>query len=113
MWVAVAAHFLLVRPVRFLAEAESSASSTTTSKSFIVDGIYNSFGQGYTINPDTTIFIPLSSGEVLEHSDTYSGVMVVATSVNSVTDVTAELRHSSDRTSGRPQLVLSYHQYSR
>jgi len=69
----------------------SSTSSTTTSKSFIVDGIYNSFGQGYTIDPDTTIFIPLSSGEVLEHSDTYSGVMVVATSVNSVTDVTAEL----------------------
>ncbi len=68
-----------------------SSSSTTTSKSFIVDGIYNSFGQGFTIDPDTTIFIPLSSGEVLLHSDTYSGVMVVATSVNAVTDVTAEL----------------------
>ncbi len=69
----------------------SSSSSTTTSKSFIVDGIYNSFGQGFTIDPDTTIFIPLTSGEVLEHSDTYSGVMVVATSVNAVTDVTTEL----------------------
>jgi putative ABC transport system permease protein len=69
----------------------ASSSSSSTSKSFIVDGIYNSFGQGFTIDPDTAIFIPLSSGEVLEHSDTYSGVMIVATSVNAVTNVNAEL----------------------
>lgn len=69
----------------------SSSSSASTSKSFIVDGIYNSFGQGFTIDPDTAIFIPLSSGEVLLHSDTYTGVMVVASSVSAVTNVNTEL----------------------
>lgn len=69
----------------------SSSSSAATSKSFIVDGIYNYFGQGFTIDPDTAIFIPLSSGEVLLHSDTYNGVMVVATSVDAVTTVNTEL----------------------
>lgn len=67
-----------------------SASSTTT-KSFIVDGIYSQFGQGFFVNPDTAIFIPISSGESLLHSDTYSGVMVIATSVNAVSEVSTEL----------------------
>ncbi len=70
------------------AGAQSSSAST---KSFIVDGIYNSFGQGFFIDPDTAVFIPLSSGQALEHSSTYSGVMVVATSVNTVSEVSTEL----------------------
>ncbi len=69
----------------------SSSSSATSTKSFIVSGIYNSFGQGLFIDPDTAVFIPLSSGQTLMHSSTYSGVMVVATNVTEVTEVSGEL----------------------
>jgi putative ABC transport system permease protein len=68
-----------------------SSSATSTTKSFVIDGILSSFGQGFFVNPDTAIFIPLSSGQSLEHSDTYSGVMVVATSVGTVNEVSTEL----------------------
>ncbi|MDG6994478.1 MAG: FtsX-like permease family protein [Nitrososphaerota archaeon] len=71
--------------------AGATGSSASTTKSFIVDGIYNSFGQGFFIDPDTAVFIPLSSGQALEHSSTYSGVMVVATSVDTVSEVSTEL----------------------
>ena len=69
----------------------SSASSSSSTKSFIIDGIYNSFGQGFFVNPDTAVFIPLSLGQLLEHSDSYSGVMVAAASVSTVNEVSSEL----------------------
>jgi putative ABC transport system permease protein len=66
-------------------------SSASTKKSFVITGIYNEFGQGFLISPDTTIFIPLASGEqILKNSD-YTGIMVVATSPSTVTEVTNEL----------------------
>lgn len=69
----------------------ASPSSASTKKSFVVRGIYDQFGNGFNISPDTTIFIPLAAGEQILKSTTYTGVMVVASSPSAVTEVTNEL----------------------
>jgi putative ABC transport system permease protein len=69
----------------------SSQTATSTKHSFVVTGIFNSFGQGFLISPDSTVFIPLSSGEAILHSTTYTGIMVIASSPNTVSGVTSEL----------------------
>jgi len=69
----------------------SSQSSATTQRSFVVSGVYADFGQGFGIDPDTSIFIPLSAGQLILHSDSYSGLMVVASSATAVTPVIAEI----------------------
>ncbi len=69
----------------------NSAASTSSTKSFIVRGIFNSFGQGFFVNPDDDVFVPLAGGEALLHSYDYTGVMVVAQSPALVTQVTSEL----------------------
>jgi putative ABC transport system permease protein len=69
----------------------ANSNSAATKHSFVVTGIFNSFGQGFTISPDSTIFIPLTSGEQILHSSTYTGIMVVASSPGTVTEVTNEL----------------------
>jgi putative ABC transport system permease protein len=68
-----------------------SASSTTTQRSFVVDGIYSGFGQGFGINPDTSVFVPLSTGQLILHSGSYSGIMVVASSASDVNNVITEI----------------------
>jgi len=68
-----------------------SASSTTTQRSFVVEGIYSSFGQGFGIDPDTSVFVPLSTGQLILHSDSYSGIMVVASSASDVSNVITEI----------------------
>ncbi|HYA55895.1 MAG TPA: ABC transporter permease [Nitrososphaerales archaeon] len=68
-----------------------SASSTTTQRSFVVDGIYSSFGQGFGIDPDTSVFVPLSTGQLILHSASYSGIMVVASSASDVNNVITEI----------------------
>jgi len=65
--------------------------SSGTSRSFVVRGIYNSFGQGLNINPDTSIFIQLSAGEQITHSETYTGLIVIASSPSTVAQVESEL----------------------
>ena len=79
--------------VFFVGGASSSASSSsgTTQRSFVVSGIYSSFGQGFGINPDTSVFVPLSTGQLILHSDDYSGLMVVASSANTVNNVVTEI----------------------
>ena len=67
------------------------SSSIGSQKSFIIRGVLNTFGQSFFINPDQGIFIPLSEGQSLLHTDKYSGVIVVATSVNVVTQVADEI----------------------
>lgn len=69
----------------------SSSSSAATAHSFVVTGIYNAYGQGFEISPDSSVFIPLASGEQLLKSTTYTGIMVVAASPSAVTEVTDEL----------------------
>ena len=69
----------------------ASGGSTTTQRSFVVDGTYSSFGQGFGIDPDTSVFVPLSSGQLILHSDSYSGIMVVASSASDVNNVITEI----------------------
>jgi putative ABC transport system permease protein len=69
----------------------SNTAPTSSTKSFIVRGVYNSFGQGFFINPDDDVFVPLAGGESLLHSYDYTGVMVVAQSPSLVNQVISEL----------------------
>lgn len=71
--------------------ASSGGSSGVSEKSFVVRGVYNKFGQGLFINPDTGIFVPLSEGQALLHTDHYSGIVVVASSAATVNEVLNEL----------------------
>jgi putative ABC transport system permease protein len=56
-----------------------------------VRGIYKSFGQGLNINPDDSVFVQLSAGEQITHSETYTGLIVIASSPKTVTTVESEL----------------------
>lgn len=71
--------------------AGGASSSSSSAKEFVIRGVYDQFGTGYNINPDTTIFIPLSEGESVLKSSTFTGIMVVASSPGAVTTVTDEL----------------------
>jgi putative ABC transport system permease protein len=67
------------------------SSGVSGQKSFIIRGIYNKFGAGFFINPDSGIFVPLSEGQALLHTNHYSGIIVVASSASTVNEVTNEL----------------------
>jgi len=78
--------------VAFTSGAGSGGATIGTSqRSFVVSGIYSSFGQGFGIDPDTSVFVPLSTGELILHSASYSGIMVVASSASDVTNVITEI----------------------
>lgn len=66
-------------------------SQLSGSRTFVVRGIYAPFGQGFFINPDDSVFVSLSSGQALLHTNDYSGVIVVATSSDTVNEVTTEI----------------------
>jgi putative ABC transport system permease protein len=72
-------------------QAAAAGSSGTTQRSFVVSGIYSDFGQGFGINPDTSVFVPLSTGQLILHSASYSGVLVVASSPGGVNGVITEI----------------------
>ena len=78
--------------------AASSSSSAATQRSFVVSGIYSSFGQGFGINPDTSVFVPLSTGQLILHSSSYSGLMVVASGTNTVNTVVTEIEDAYGQT---------------
>lgn len=65
--------------------------SSTGQKSFVVRGVFNEFGAGLFVNPDTSIFVPLSEGQSLLHTNHYTGIVVVATSASTVSEVLNEL----------------------
>jgi len=69
----------------------ASSAAASSKKSFVIRGVFDQFGQGFGITPDSTIFIPLASGEQVLKSSTYTGIMVVASSPSSVTEVTNAL----------------------
>jgi putative ABC transport system permease protein len=75
----------------FFFSSGAQPSSTATGHSFVVTGIYSEFGQGFGINPDTSVFIPLSAGQLILHSVDYSGLMVVASNASAVTPVITEI----------------------
>lgn len=69
----------------------SGSSSGGTERSFVVRGVFSSFGQSFLINPDGSIFISASAGQELLHSSTFSGVVVVASNAGDVAQVINEL----------------------
>lgn len=71
--------------------AGASGSGGSTQRSFVVSGVYSSFGQGFGIDPDTSVFVPLSTGQLILHSASYSGMMVVASSPGAVSNVITEI----------------------
>jgi len=70
-----------------LVTAQMSSGGQTISRSFLVQGSLASFGQGIFINPDETIFIPLTAGRMLTKSIYYGGIFVVATGPDKVNGV--------------------------
>lgn len=72
--------------------------TVTANRTFIVSGIYDPFGQGIEINPDSTIFVPLATAQSITHEYTYTSVLVKASSsklVNKVSDEITNLFGSS------------------
>jgi putative ABC transport system permease protein len=69
----------------------SSEGDATSERSFVVRGVYAAFGQGFAINPDQTVFIPLAAGQALRGTQSFSGVIVVASSTSMVSQVITEL----------------------
>jgi len=60
-------------------------------RSFVIRGILGSFGQSFFINPDDSIFASPAAGQELLGSATYTGVIVIASSASTVTQVINEL----------------------
>lgn len=67
------------------------SSTPAVSRSFTVSGIYNPFGQGLVIDPDSTIFVPLSVAQSITHVYTYTNVLVKASSAKAVNQVASEI----------------------
>ncbi len=86
--------FLVISESGFSSKSfgSSSSRSSTSTHSFFVTGTYNQFGQGFFMNPDTSIFIPLAEGKVLAQSSNYTGVFVEAKNATAVTSVVTELQ---------------------
>jgi len=69
----------------------SGAQAPPVTRSFVVTGVYNPFGQGFAINPDSTIFVPLAVAQDITHVYTYRNVLVQASSAKLVTQVASEI----------------------
>jgi len=67
------------------------ATGSTGTKSFVVRGIFSPYGQGFLINPDEAIFLPLAEGQSILHSADFSGIIVVASSTSVVNQVVNEI----------------------
>ena len=61
--------------------------TNVATRSFLVVGMLDEFGQGLFINPDDTIFVPLTAGRLLTSSTDYSGLYVIAANADVVTSV--------------------------
>ncbi len=77
--------------VSFSGISAFGASGASGQKSFIIRGIFSQYGQGFLINPDLAVFIPLSEGQQILHTNHYSGIIVVADSPSSVNQVVSEI----------------------
>jgi putative ABC transport system permease protein len=62
--------------------------TTTVTRSYLVKGIANKFGQALLFNIDDGILVSLKAGQILTGSTNYSGIFVVADSVENVNSVT-------------------------
>ncbi|MDV3277147.1 MAG: ABC transporter permease [Nitrososphaerales archaeon] len=77
--------------VSFSAFGGFGATGASGDRSFVARGIYGPFGQGFLINPDDGIFVPLTAGQTILHTNRYSGIVVVATSTDTVNQVMTEI----------------------
>jgi len=59
----------------------------TVTRSFLVVGIANKFGQGLMLNVDDGILVSLKAGQVLTGSTSYSGIFVIADRVENVNGI--------------------------
>lgn len=66
--------------------------TSRTTYSFVVQGVYSKFGSGVFVQPDTSVFVPLSEGPVIKQSSNYTGVLVTAGSVASVNATIAAIQ---------------------
>jgi putative ABC transport system permease protein len=57
----------------------------------LVTEIYSAFGQGFLIDPDLTIFVPLAVAQSITHVYTYNNVLVRASSASIVNQVASEI----------------------
>jgi putative ABC transport system permease protein len=73
-------------------------SAASGARTFAIRGVYSQFGQGFLINPDNTIFVTLSTGQAMLHTADYSGIVVVATSADTVNEVSAEITNQFGNT---------------
>ncbi len=90
-----------------------SGRSQSANRTFIVSGIYNPFGQGIQINPDSTIFVPLATAQSIMHVYTYTSVLVKAASSELVSEVSSEITNlfgSSKITAGTVSSLVSISQ---
>ena len=74
------------------------ASGSSTQRSFVIRGVYSQFGQSFVISPDNAAFVPLQTGEAILHTVYYSGLMVVASNANTVSQVETELTNEYGQT---------------
>jgi putative ABC transport system permease protein len=72
--------------------ASPAGNSGTVTRSFIVSGIYNAFGQGFAqISPDGTIFVPIAVAQGITHTYTYTNLLVAASSAKVANQVASEI----------------------
>jgi putative ABC transport system permease protein len=82
---------------------------TTETRSFVVKGILDQFGQGLFLNPDDTIFVTMGTGRLLTKSSTYSGFYVVAKSADDVNGIVEQIneRYSNQMRATTVSSILS------
>ena len=64
---------------------------STVTRTFLVSGIYNPFGQGIGVDPDATIFVPLATAQSITHVYTYTNILVKASSASLASQVSTEI----------------------
>jgi len=74
-----------------VASRQSFGRVVTSSRSFLVRGIANKFGQGIFLNVDNDIMVSLNAGKLLTGSNYFSGIYVVASGSEYVSDVTTSI----------------------
>jgi len=65
---------------------------TMKTKSIRVSGILEKYGNALAVNPDKTIFLPLTAGKSLLGLSEYTGILVAVSDASEVSRVVAELR---------------------
>lgn len=76
----------------FFSSKVAGPAQPSVTRSFIVSGIYSPFGQGFLINPDSTVFVPLSVAQAVTHSYTYNSLLIAASSPGEVSQVLSEVK---------------------